>query len=165
MPQKLREFLRHGRPARTLTFLELSAIVVEYRGCRRTHPPHYGSDEDFQYGNRPTPDVRSAIQRLLVHLFRRGVRGCHSAGTGRRIGARVGFAARVARARLGQAEIGHFHGFVVGDHNVRRLDVLMNKSLLVSIVQAPGELNRDIEDTGQGFGFVTFVNAFRSNPV
>ena len=101
--------------------------------------------------NAKREDVRTSIERLAAHLLRRHVSGCpdHDPGTGKLdfgwargciISRSCDFAGGLG-AQFGQAKIEDFGVSVLGNENVRRLDVAVDNAELVRCIEAVGNLD------------------------
>jgi hypothetical protein len=71
--------------------------------------------------------------------------------------------------RLGDAEVddlGHCHGIMQGDQDVRGLDVAVDDSLLMRVLDGLANLDEEIEPVARGkLGFVTILRDLRRAPV
>jgi hypothetical protein len=91
-------------------------------------------------------DVRAAVERLALHLLRR-----HVLRRAEHLGLRAG-----RRRHVGDAEVGELRGLGRGDHDVGRLHVAMDHLVALGVVEAVGdlcrELGRDLEGQAGGSG-------------
>lgn len=103
--------------------------------------------QHFEQHHAQGKNVGAAVERLSQHLLRRHVlgRAQHHAGLGH------GRRCHVGDAEIGQ--LGHAHG---GDHDVGRLNVPVHDAQALRVIEAVGNLRRDIAEgvERQSFGLV-----------
>ena len=170
---------RLGHARQPVLFRSGLAVALQHVGRRHPRQPAHTTHEHLKYAHPPGPQIRASRELLLPRLLRRAVFRRHpSVGRPKRaelLGGRSPLESqdlgillsRPLRLRSGprETEVGDLRNPVRCHQHVARLHVLVDDALLVRVVQAPCELDGDVQDPCECLLMSSFVEPPRLDPV